>query len=95
MGERIADLVQMVADLSLLTVEARLARLLLEHAEGEVVKRRRWSTQDEMAARLGTVPDVLNRALRGLVEADLIRVERRQIQILDPAGLSAKAMIET
>ena len=26
--------------------------------------RQRWATQAEMAARLGTVPDVVNRALR-------------------------------
>ncbi len=91
MAQRIAGLVQMVADLSLHSVEARLARRLLENAEGHVVYRRRWSTQAEMAAHLGTVPDVLNRALRGLVEAGLIQVERQQITILDLEGLTAKA----
>jgi hypothetical protein len=53
-----------------------------------------------MAARLGTVPEVLNRALRtladgalneALIEA-LIEIERHQIRILDRAGLEAKAI---
>jgi CRP/FNR family transcriptional regulator len=93
MAQRIATLVQMIADLSLHSVEARLARRLLENAEGDVVYRRRWSTQAEMAAHLGTVPDVLNRSLRSLAEAQLIQVERQQITILDRAGLVAKALL--
>jgi CRP/FNR family transcriptional regulator len=80
---RVMHLIRMVEDLSLRTVEVRLARFLLEQAEGEAVRRRRWATQAEMAARLGTVPDVVNRALRKLVEEGLIQVERRQIHILD------------
>lgn len=93
MAQRIATLVQMVAEFSLHTVEARLARRLLENAEDNVIYRRRWSTQAEMAAHLGTVPDVLNRALRSLTEAGLIRVERQQITILDREGLVAKALL--
>ena len=84
---RVMHLVRMVEDLSLRPVEARLARFLLEQAEGEAVQRRRWATQAEMAARLGTVPDVVNRALRKLAEGGLIHVERRQIRILDKEGL--------
>jgi hypothetical protein len=48
-----------------------------------------------MAARLGTVPDVLSRALQKLVEEQLIRVERQRIWILDRAGLAAKTMLES
>jgi CRP/FNR family transcriptional regulator len=92
MAQRIKTLVQMVADLSLHSVEARLARRLLENAEDGVVYRRRWSTQAEIAAHLGTVPDVLNRALRSLSEEGLIAVERQQITILDRDGLAAKAL---
>jgi CRP/FNR family cyclic AMP-dependent transcriptional regulator len=92
---RVMHLVRMVEDLSLRSVEARLARLLLEQAEGEVVQRRRWATQAEMASRLGTVPDVVNRALRKLAEAGMIQVDRQQIKILDQEGLTVIAqMIE-
>lgn len=92
---RVMHLVRMVEDLSLRSVEARLARLLLEQAEGGLVQRRRWATQSEMAARLGTVPDVVNRALRKLAEAGIIHVDRQKIQVLDQEALSVVAqMIE-
>ncbi len=90
---RVMHLVRLVEDLSLRSVEARLARLLLEHAQGESVQRRRWATQAEMASRLGTVPDVVNRALRRLSEGGLIHVERHQIQILDKEGLKLVAQM--
>ena len=92
MATRISELVELVADLSLHTVTARLARLLLEQAQDDLIHRRSWATQSEMAARLGTVPDVLSRALRGLVEAGLIQVQRHQIQILDRQGLAAQTI---
>jgi len=90
---RVVHLIQMVEDLSLRSVEARLARLLLEQARGEYVERRRWATQAEIAARLGTVPDVANRALRKLVEMGMIQVDRHQIQILDKEGLKTVAQM--
>lgn len=90
---RVMHLVRLVEDLSLRSVEARLARLLLEQVEGEAVPRQPWATQAEMAARLGTVPDVVNRALRKLSEAGMIRVERHQIRILDKKGLVVIAQI--
>lgn len=93
MAERAMYLVHLVEDLSLRTVEARLAHVLLEQAQGDEVRRQRWSTQAEMAARLGTVPDVLNRALRNLVEAELIEVERQQIRILDREGLEDRSKL--
>jgi len=70
------------------SVEERLARLLLAQASEDTVSRQRWTTQAEMASRLGTVPDVLNRAL---VEEGLIQVERRRIRILDRPRLAARA----
>ncbi len=87
---RIAELTDMVAALSLHTVTHRLARVLLEQTEDDVIYRRRWATQAEMAAHLGTVPEVLNRSLRSLVEEELIEFSRHQIRILDRPGLAAK-----
>ena len=88
---KVQHLIRMVEDLSLRSVEARLARLLLEQAQDASVQRQRWATQAEMSSRLGTVPDVLNRALRKLAEKKMIRVERHQIQILDKEGLKTVA----
>lgn len=90
---RVMHLVRLVEDLSLRSVEARLARLLLEQADGASVQRRRWATQAEMASRLGTVPDVVNRALRKLSDEGMIHVERHQIQILDKEGLKTIAQV--
>lgn len=90
LAKRLHQMLALVEDISLRTVEARLARLLLEHAAGETLNRRRWATQAEMASRLGTVPDVLNRALRKLAEEGLIEFDRHQIKIRDQEGLAAK-----
>lgn len=90
---RIMHLMRLVEDLSLRSVQSRLARLLVQSGEGNVLPRRRWSTQAEMAAHLGTVPDVLNRALRALAEEGLIEIDRHEIKILDRDGLEEKAML--
>lgn len=91
MADKIIELVTLAADLSLKTVEARFAQILLEQAEGDVIERRRWSNQTELAARLGTVPDVLSRVIRELTKVGLIEMDRQQIRILNRAGLQARA----
>jgi CRP/FNR family transcriptional regulator len=91
LAERTLALVDLVEDLSLRTVEMRLARWLLAKAQDSVMPRETWATQAEMAARLGTVTYVLNRALRSFEEAGLIDVNRQRIRILDRIGLKAKA----
>jgi len=91
LAQRVLHMQTMVEDLSLRTVEARLARLLLERASDGTLHRHRWATQDVMAARLGTVPDVLNRELKKLADQGLIRVARHEIQILNARGLQARA----
>jgi len=94
LADQVVHLVQLVSDLSLHSVEARLAQRLLDMTDANVVVRQHWATQAEMAARLGTVPDVLGRVLRKLEEEQLIRVERHQISLLDRAGLIAKTLLE-
>lgn len=91
MADKIIELVTLAADLSLKTVEARFANLLLEQAEGNMIERRRWTNQTELAARLGTVPDVLSRVIRELTKAGLIKMDKQQIRILDRAGLVERA----
>lgn len=95
LGERILHYVNLVEDLSLRSVEARVANVLLRNAEMHdqqlIVPRRDWTTFDQMAARLGTVRDVLSRALKTLEAEQLLRVERQSIVILDPKGLADRA----
>ncbi len=94
MAERVINLVTLASDLSLKTVEARFIKLLLEQAEGDVIERRRWTNQTEMAARLGTVPDVLSRVIRELTKAGLIEMDKQQIRILDQVGLAERGKTE-
>ena len=95
LGERVLYYVSLVEDLSLRSVEARLAHTLLQNAELQdgrlVVPRREWTTFDEMAVRLGTVRDVLSRALKTLESENLLRVEKQAILLLDPNGLAERA----
>jgi len=95
LSERVLHYIELVEDLSLKSVEARLAGTLLRHAEphGDVfiVPRREWTTFDEMAVRLGTVRDVLSRALKTLEEEGYLKVERQTITILDARALSERA----
>jgi CRP/FNR family transcriptional regulator len=94
LGERVLYYVGLVEDLSLHSVESRIAKTLLQHADvlddRLVVPRRMWTTFDEMATRLGTVRDVLSRALKTLEEEGLLRVEKHEIVILDPGRLAAR-----
>ena len=91
LGERVLYYVQLVEDLGLRSVQARVAHTLLSHAElrdGQlVVPRQAWTTLDEMATRLGTVRDVLSRTLNALEVDSILRMERTKIIILDPQKL--------
>ncbi len=95
LSERVLHYVDLVEDLSLRSVEARLANSLLRNAEladGRlIVPRRAWATFDEMAVRLGTVRDVLSRALKTLEGEGLVQVEKQTIVLLNPAGLAERA----
>lgn len=85
---RCRQLVQRVYNLSFLSVTGRLAAFLLQQSnQGEAqLSRRRW-TQDEIAAQLGTVREMVVRAFKELQEAELIAFDRHRIEILDHEGL--------
>jgi CRP/FNR family transcriptional regulator len=88
-ADRLDHLTDLVEDLSLRTVRGRLARFLLEQAEAGAVTPR-W-TQAEIAARLGTVREMIGRTLRAFADAGLIRIDRQRIVLLDGEGLEAEA----
>jgi CRP/FNR family transcriptional regulator len=94
MADKFIDLVSLAADLSLKSVKARFAKLLLEQANGDVIERRSWATQTEIASRLGTVPDVVGRVIRELTKAGIIEMDKQHIRILDREGLMEQAMIQ-
>lgn len=84
---RIEYLLGQIENLSLFTVEERLARHLLENASEGVMLRQSWKTQSEIAAQLGTVPDVLNRHIQNFVKQGWIDVSRGHIRIIDKQAL--------
>jgi CRP/FNR family transcriptional regulator len=89
---KLRHMTALVEDLSLRTVGGRLAKLLLSQAvEKETVPRR--VTQQEMAAQLGTVREVVGRTLAELEREGLIHMERHRIIIVNRAGLEAKASL--
>lgn len=87
-ARRARHLVSLVEDLSMRSVRGRLARLILEQADehgDDVIPR--LLTQEEMASRVGTVREVVGRALRGLAADQIIDFDRQTITVLDRARL--------
>jgi CRP/FNR family transcriptional regulator len=86
--------VGLVHDLAMRSVRGRLARLLLEeaeHTQSGIVER--LLTQEQMAARLGTVREMVGRTLRSMANDGLIQFDRHRIVILDPQRLAEEAQV--
>ncbi len=93
-ARRTRYLVRVVQDLAMRNVRGRLAHLLLEQAEAhERGQAEHLMTQEDMANRLGTVREVLGRALRGLAADGIIGMERHRIVILDRERLAREAEV--
>ena len=88
---RVRYLSDRVEDLALHTVRTRLARFLLSRANSGMRRSRYW-TQEEIAAHIGTVRDVVGRTLRSFSGEGLIRRERGRLVVIDPTGLRHAAM---
>jgi len=87
LSSRLRHSATLVEDLSLRPVINRLSRLILDEADGDTLLRPSWYTQNELAARLGTVADVIHRSLRKLEVDNIIEVERQQIRIINRDAL--------
>lgn len=94
LAHRARYLVNIVQDLAMRNVKGRLARLLLEQAEAaEQGLPPVALTQEEMASRLGTVREVVGRALRSLAAENVISMERQRIVIVDRQRLQEAAEV--
>ena len=85
-ASKLDHLTTLTHNLSLRSVRGRLAQFLLKHAQTESPSPLHW-TQDEIAAQVGTVREVVSRTLRAFVREGLIQMKRQQITILDPQAL--------
>jgi len=84
LAARLRQLTGVVEDLSFHSVTGRLAKLLLGLAapEGKSASVPRL-TQDEMAAMVGSVRDVIGRVLRVLEKDGAIRIEGHRIMVVN------------
>src|SRR5262249_7453524 len=84
----------MVEDFSLRSVVARVARLLRDRARGRAALVEEPPsvslryTQDEIAMMVGSVREVVQRALKTLERAEVIQMTRAQIRIVDVDALT-------
>lgn len=93
-AQRARYLVNVVQDLAMRNVKGRLARLLLEEARSaERGTPPVALTQEEMASRLGTVREVVGRALRSLAAENVIAMEKQRIVIVDRRRLEQAAEV--
>ena len=78
-------------NLALHPVRTRLARFLLSSTSDDARPSRYW-TQEEIAAHIGTVRDVVGRTLRSFSGEGLVRRERTRLVVTDQAGVRREAM---
>ena len=94
-GRRLRQLVGVVERVTFGSVRQRLAHALLEFAaEAGQPAFALPATHEELAQRLGTVREVVSRNLSRFQAEGLLRVQRREIEILDRAGLQREAETE-
>jgi CRP/FNR family cyclic AMP-dependent transcriptional regulator len=91
-SHKLGHFAELSHDLGLRSVRARLARFLLAHAASSAEGERpaRW-THEQIATQIGTVREVVSRAVRALIKDGLIEVRRHQIVVLDREGLAREA----
>jgi CRP/FNR family transcriptional regulator len=88
LAERTRQLMSLVEDLSFRHVIGRVAKVLLENAGNGTTPGTRL-TQQEMAAMVGSVREVVARSLKALEAEGVIRLERHRIRITDKKTLEA------
>ena len=86
LATQIRHLVSLVEDLSFRPVVSRVAKILLEYAGNGAGPSQRL-TQQDMAAIVGTVREVVGRSLKALETDGVIRMDRHRIVITDREAL--------
>lgn len=83
------EYIERLEDMTFRTIPSRLAKLFLHETTyaDQISEMPSQLTQEEMASILGTTREVVGRALRGLMNAGLLRKKGRYVYIVDRAGL--------
>jgi CRP/FNR family transcriptional regulator len=82
-GDRLAEVMELVDEIAFRRLDARLARLLVQR--GPIVH----ATHQNLADELGSVRVFVSRLLRGFEERGWVQLERERISVVD-----AKALLE-
>lgn len=82
LSKRLRSMVGLVEEISLKAVRQRLAGLLLELAGDADTVRLPWNNQ-EIAARIGTVREIVSRTFSRLAHEGALRIDGRSVTILD------------
>lgn len=86
-GERLHGLIGLVQEITARQMDRKLARFLLQQAEGHVVRR----THQAMAAELNTAREVVTRLLHDFSARGWVAVGRGQVTLVDAAALEGLA----
>jgi CRP/FNR family transcriptional regulator len=82
LSQRLRHMVALVEEISLKAVRQRLAGVLLELAEDGDSVQLPWNNQ-EIAARIGTVREIVSRTFSRMAHEGVLRIEGRRVTILD------------
>lgn len=94
-GRRLRHLIQLVEKITFGSIRQRLASELLNRSKLTGSSNFRLNeTQEELAAHLGTVREVVSRNLSRFQSEGLIRIDRRSIEILNQTGLKTESLTE-
>jgi CRP-like cAMP-binding protein len=94
-GQRLRSLVNLLEQVTFGNVRQRLAQTLLEFRQSaENATFHLPETHEQLAFRLGTVREVISRNLSRFQAEGLIKLDKRQITIVDAAGLRQETLME-
>jgi CRP-like cAMP-binding protein len=94
-GQRLRSLVNLLEQVTFGNVRQRLAQTLLEFRQSaETATFHLPETHEQLAFRLGTVREVISRNLSRFQAEGLIKLDKRQITIIDAAGLRQETLME-
>lgn len=86
-AERLHAVMQVLEKVAFVTIEARLARCLLDRSVNGLVS----ATHQELATIIGSSREVVSRRLEQFAKLGFVSIERGEISILDPAALALRA----
>ena len=85
-GALISDLIVLLDEVAFHSIDARLAKLLLEAGSDSVQR-----THQQIADELGTAREVVSRQVKRLEQKNWVALGRGQVDILDRAALTQLA----